>query len=175
MSKTIKQIWNVATTVLVALVVVLAGLIWGCRLLGMEAFVVQSGSMEPAHPVGSMVYVKEVDPAELEVGDVITFNLGKNIRGTHRIIEVVEENGSLAFRTKGDANDHADSGLVTPGDIVGKVLFSIPLMGYIVTYIQQPPGMYVAISAVAVILILIILPDIIFDDKKKPTQQEENQ
>lgn len=175
MKKTIKRIWNSVTTVLVALVVLLAVLIWGFRLFDMEAFVVQSGSMEPAYHVGSLVYVKEVDASELEVGDVITFNLGGNVRGTHRIIEVVEENGALAFRTKGDANETADNGLVSPADIIGEVKFTIPYLGFLITYIQSPPGMYVAVTVVAVILLLIILPDILFGEKKKEKKREDAQ
>jgi len=60
-------------TVLVGAVVVLAALLWGFRLLGYEVLVVQSGSMEPEYPVGSMVYVKPVDAEQLRTGDVITF------------------------------------------------------------------------------------------------------
>lgn len=167
MSKTVKRIWNTATTVLVALVVLLAALLWGIQLLGVDVFVVQSGSMEPAISTGALVYVKDVDASDLEVGNVITFHLGGNVLGTHRIIEITEENNAPAFRTKGDANDHPDNGLVTPSEIVGKVIFSIPYLGFFVAYIQQPPGMYAAFGAVALILLLIVLPDILFDEKKK--------
>lgn len=167
MQKTIKQVWNTITTILVSLMVLLAALLWGFKLLGMDVFVVQSGSMEPAYHVGSLVYVKPVDAAQLETGDVITFELGGGVRGTHRIIEVLDENGTLAFRTKGDNNDNADYNPVLPEDIVGKVKFTIPYLGFLVTYIQQPPGTYVTISVVAVLLLLTILPDIIFPEKKR--------
>lgn len=167
MKRNIKRIWNGITTVLVALMILLAAAIWGVRLVGMDVFVVQSGSMEPAYPVGALVYVKETEPARLEVGDVITYNLTGSTRATHRIVELHREDGVLCFKTKGDANEQADSGYVAASDIVGKVLFSIPSLGYLVAYIQSPPGLYVAFSVVAVILILIILPDLIFDDKKK--------
>ena len=165
--KKIKRIWNTVTTVLVVLIVLLAALLWGPRLIGMDVFVVQSGSMEPDYHVGSVVYVRQTDAAELDVGDVITFHLSGNVRGTHRIIEVVEEDGTRAFRTKGDANDSPDNSLVTPSQIVGKVLFTIPWLGFLASYIQQPPGTYVMFSAIALILLLIILPDVLFDDKKK--------
>ncbi len=167
MQRTIKRVWNAITTVLVSLIVILAVLLWGFKLLGMEVLVVQSGSMEPAYHVGSLVYVKNVDASELEVGDVITFDLGGGVRGTHRIIEVVEENDALAFRTKGDANEAADNNLVLPEDIIGKVKFTIPYLGFVITYIQQPPGTYVMVCVVAFILLLTILPDIIFSEKKK--------
>lgn len=161
MSKKITQAWNAATTVLIVLVMLLAMLIWGVKLLGMDVFVVQSGSMKPAYPVGSLVYVKETDAADLQVGDVITFNMSGNVRCTHRIVEIMSDHSSIAFRTKGDANDQPDNSLVSAKDLIGKVCFTIPYLGFLAAYIQQAPGMYVAISVIVVILLLTILPDII--------------
>lgn len=174
MRNTIKRVWNAVTTVLVGLMVILAALLWGFWLLGYEVLVVQSGSMEPNYHVGSLVYVKPVDASELETGDVITFELGGGVRGTHRIIEVLDNNGSPSFRTKGDSNDHADYAPVLSEDIVGEVKFTIPYFGFLITYIQQPPGTYVTISIVAVLLLLTILPDIIFPEGNKKTKQEDN-
>ena len=171
MRNTIKRVWNAVTTVLVGLMVILAALLWGFRLLGYEVLVVQSGSMEPNYHVGSLVYVKPVDASELETGDVITFELGGGVRGTHRIIEVLEENGSRSFRTKGDNNDDADFNPVLPENIVGEVKFTIPYLGFLITYIQQPPGTYVTISVVAVMLLLTILPDLIFPEEEKKKEE----
>lgn len=173
MQTTIKRVWNIITTILVSLMVLLAALLWGFKLLGMDIFVVQSGSMEPAYHVGSLVYVKTVDATELQTGDVITFELGGGVRGTHRIVEVLAENGSLAFRTKGDANESADNNPVLPEDIVGEVKFTIPYLGFLITYIQQPPGTYIAVSVVAVLLLLTILPDIIFPEKRTTDKRED--
>lgn len=174
MIRRIKNIWNGITTLLVGIALVLAILIWGFRLIGMDVFIVQSGSMEPDYKVGGLVYVNEVDPETLEVGDVITFKLGEDTLGTHRIIEVLEENGAPAFRTKGDANDYEDNGLVTPDILVGQVKFTIPELGFLVTYIQQPPGTYFAFCAVAMLLILTILPDILFEDTSKKKKSQKN-
>ena len=167
MNHTIKRIWNTVTTVLVGLVVGLAVLVWGVQLLGLDVLVVQSGSMEPAYPTGSLVYLIKADAEELEVGDVVTFKLSANVRGTHRIIEVVEQEGRRFFRTKGDANEHADNGLLAPEDIVGQVLFGIPLLGYVIAYIQNPPGTYVAIAVGALLALLTFLPDLLTEDGKK--------
>lgn len=152
--------------------VLLAALLWGVKLLGMDVFLVQSGSMEPKYHVGSVVYVKPVDTDELKVGDVITYQISSTVRGTHRIVEVVEDGGSRAFRTKGDANEEADLGLVKPSAIVGKVVFSIPLLGYFAAFIQHPPGSYLLVSAGAVILLLILLPDLLFPAKKEKMEDE---
>lgn len=169
----IKKIWNVMTTVLVGAVVVLAVLLWGAKLIGLDVLVVQSGSMEPAYPVGSLVYVQKVDPAELTVGDVITFELGGGVRGTHRIMEIVQDGDELAFVTKGDANEEADISPVRIQNLVGQVKFTIPMLGFLVAYIQHPPGIYMAGSTAAVLLLLTILPDLIFPEKEADKKEEE--
>ena len=172
MNQNTKRIWNGFTSVLIGLLVILAILLWGAGLLGYEVLIVQSGSMEPNCPIGSLVYVKPVDPGELLPGDIITFDLGGGIRGTHRITAVVNDGGELYFRTKGDANEMEDSNPVLPGDVVGRVEFTIPHLGYLATYIQQPPGTYVTISAVAILLLMTILPDVIFPDENKKDERK---
>jgi len=188
MSKTVKRVWNIVTWLIVALAILLAILLVGVRLLGFEPLVVTSGSMGKACPVGSLIYVKEVDYHDLKVGDVITFALrdvkdGEPIRvdddtlATHRIIEVLtdpEEPDTLRFVTQGDANDNPDGAPVHYKNIVGRVSFTIPKLGYVSNYIQNPPGMYVAISGGAVLLLLIFLPDLFSsDDKSKKKKEEE--
>jgi len=90
------------------------------------------------------------------VGDPITFVLNEDlVVATHRVIAIDAE--KQHFYTKGDANETEDANPVLPGDIVGLVRFSIPQLGFLVTYIQSPPGTYVAISAAALLLLLSIL------------------
>ena len=172
MNKATKIILKTISTSIVALIVVFAFLLVGVRIFNVQIYTVLSGSMEPNYHVGSLVYVKPVDVAELKVGDVITFELGGGIRGTHRIIEVLEDNGSLTFQTKGDNNDHADANPIRPEAIVGKVKFTIPYLGFGAAYIQQPPGKFIAFSAAALILLLTILPEILFPEEKKSNKSE---
>lgn len=86
-----KKYWNVFTNVLIAVVVVLAVMLVGVRLVGLQVFTVLSGSMEPTYHTGSIIYVRDVDPFKLEEGDVITFLLDEDTVATHRIIEVVPD------------------------------------------------------------------------------------
>lgn len=172
MQSQIRRIWNGVTSVLVGIMLILAVLLWGVKFMGLNVFIVQSGSMEPAYHVGSVVYVKTADAADLRVGDVITYQLSNSVRVTHRIVEVVEDGGGRAFRTKGDANEEADLGLVQSTAIVGKVVFSIPLLGYFTAYIQHPPGSYLLIAAGAAILLLILIPDLLFPVKKGKMEDE---
>ena len=58
-------------------------------------------------------------------------------------------------------------------NVIGTPVFSIPYLGYVADYIQHPPGMYVAISAGAVLLLLVFIPDIFADsgEEKKPSRR----
>lgn len=162
---TVKKIWNIASTVLVAIVVIFAVLLVGVRLFDIQVYSVISGSMEPEYPVGSLIYVKEVDPSEIKVGDVITYVLPNDMPSTHRVIGVDAANQH--FYTKGDANDIADGSPVHFKNLIGTPVFKIPLLGYVAYYIQHPPGMYIAIAIGAILLILVFLPDLFKKDGKK--------
>ncbi|MBE6111937.1 MAG: signal peptidase I [Peptococcaceae bacterium] len=175
MGKTLLKIWNGITTILVVLVVVLALLLAGPRILGMDVFTVLSGSMEPTYHTGSLIYVKDVDPFELEAGDVITFMLDEDTVATHRVVEVVpdeEDASTVRFRTKGDANNAEDGSLVHYKNVLGSPVFTIPKLGYFANFIQNPPGMYLAISAGAVLLMMVFLPDLFTsDDSEEPKRR----
>ena len=158
------------TTVLVVAVVLLAIALAGVRLFGLQVYTVLSGSMEPAYHVGALLYDKKVDPAQLRPGDVITFMLDEDTIVTHRIVEVVpdeEDPSVIRFRTKGDANAAEDGSLVHYKNVLGTPVFTIPKLGYFANFVQQPPGLYVAIAFGAVLVLLAFLPDLLGDDKKK--------
>ena len=164
MPNAVKRIWNIVTSVLVAAVVVLALLLAGARLVGLQVFTVLSGSMEPAYQTGSIIYVKKVDYTQLQAGDVITYLLDEDTVSTHRIGGVVpdeEDPTVLRYRTKGDANDAEDGTLVHYKNIIGSPIFTIPKLGIFANYIQNPPGMYVAISGGALMLLMVFLPELI--------------
>lgn len=166
----IRKIANGLSTVVMVLVVLLALTLVGGRLFGMQTYAVLSGSMEPAYPTGALLYVRKVDPADIQPGQVITFLLDEHTVATHRVVEVIpdpEEAGIYRYRTKGDANEAADAGLVHCKNVLGTPVASIPYLGYVITWIQNPPGTYIAISAAAVLLLLVFLPDLFPEDKKK--------
>lgn len=174
--KTLRKTWSLVSTVLVSLVVLLALLLVGARLFGLQVFTVLSGSMEPTYHTGSLIYVKKVDPYTIQNGQVITFMLDEDTIATHRVVGIVpdEEDASvIRFRTKGDANETEDGGLVHYKNVIGTPVFTIPYLGYVASYIQHPPGMYVAIAAGAVLLMLTFLPDIFAPEEKSETESEE--
>ena len=176
MFSTVGKIWNWLTTILVTIVVILAILLVGVRVAGIQVYTVLSGSMEPTYHVGSLIYVRPVDPFKLEAGDPITFMLDADTVATHRIVEVVpDENDSsvVRFRTKGDANDAVDGSLVHYKNVLGKPIATIPNLGYFANYIQHPPGSYLAISAGAILVLMVFIPDLFSSEgeQKKETKK----
>ena len=160
---------NIVSTVIVALVVLCALLIVGVRAFGFTPYIVLSPSMKEQYPPGSIVYVKEVDPDTLQVGDDITFQLSGDIPATHRIVEKVYETiGSpyYEFRTKGTNNEAPDANLGPPSTVIGKVFFSVPLLGFVVDFIQRPFGIYACAAGAILLIILMLLPDVIFPGEK---------
>lgn len=182
--KTVLRIWNAITTVLVVIVVALAVVLAGVRVFGLQVFSVLSGSMEPEYHVGALIYVQKVDPYTLQVGDDITFLLDEETVATHRIVGILPDENDptvIRFRTQGIANDQEDGTPVHYMNVVGKPIFTIPYLGYVAHFIQNPPGTYVAVSIGALILFLIFLPDVLTEDnsgektekkKKKPKKGE---
>jgi len=124
-----------------------------------KVLTVLSGSMEPAIHTGSIVMVKPA--TNYQIGDIITFGkIGKTQTPiTHRINDIRVQEGKPIYITKGDANNAPDTREVTPAEIHGKVLFSVPFAGYAVDFARKPLGF----------LLIIIVPAaaIIFDEARK--------
>ena len=160
----LKKAWDIFTSIIVIVAIVLAILFVGFRVIGFEVYTVVSGSMEPEIPVGSLVYVKEIDPFKLKSRDVISYLVSENTIVTHRVTEIVpdpEDPSVIRFRTKGDANDVEDAGLVHGKNIIGKVRFHIPLLGYVAHFLHTPLGRYIALVGGSILLLVTFVPDIV--------------
>lgn len=94
-----------------------------------------TGSMSPGLPPGTLIVVRPVDPAEIRIGDVLSYQLesGKPAVVTHRVVErtVDVRTGEYVFRTQGDANGTPDAVPVMPVQIKGVVWYSVPLLGWV--------------------------------------------
>ena len=168
------RILNGIGTIGVVLIVVLTILLVGTRLFGIYPYTVFSGSMEPTYHTGSLIYVKDIDPFDLEAGDVITFMLDEDTLATHRIVEVVpdaEDPSTIRFVTKGDANEFIDGSMVHYKNVVGTPIFTIPYLGYLANFVQNPPGIYIAIAFCAFLVLLAFLPDL-FDEEKDKSKKK---
>lgn len=154
-----KKLFSIFTSIIMILVIILAILLVGVRIVGIQPYIVTSGSMEPAYHVGSVVYVKPTDVNMLKVGDAITFNMGNEELVTHRIISIENKNGSLYFATKGDANEMADLNPVRAGQIQGKVIYTIPELGKLEAFIKTTRGRIVAICIAGILFVLVALQE----------------
>ena len=127
--------WAVTALVVSVVLIVLAAA--GPTLIGHKSFIVLSGSMEPAIPLGSAVVTEPVRPTLLKEGDVITFVTPAERFVTHRIVEVVQDDGGLGFRTQGDANTSSDPVVTRPPNVYGRMVYDVPWAGYILHYANQ--------------------------------------
>lgn len=133
--------------------------------LGWKPFIVLSGSMESQIYAGDIAIVKQVDTNTLKKGDIIAFK-ENDIVITHRIDEVIQEDETTKYITKGDNNNTQDSGYVLPEQVEGKFEFKIARLGNLAMFIQTPLGMIVCLSIPILILIVIQI-----NDSKKDKEQ----
>lgn len=139
---TVRRLLDVGAMVaLVALVLVVVIYAFPAIVGAEQSYVVLSGSMEPSISTGDAIIVQHVSTSRIAAGDVITFRVeGETTPTTHRVVEVVDDGDSSAFRTKGDANENVDPRVVPADAVVGRVLVVIPYLGFLLTYIDRPLG-----------------------------------
>ena len=115
--------------ILLALVILAAAGVMVPRLFGVQEYAVVTGSMEPAVPTGSLVFVSRTDASKLVPGDIIAYKSGSGSETpiVHRVVENDVEAKELI--TKGDANSSEDIFPVGYDQVVGKVIFHVPLIG----------------------------------------------
>lgn len=106
------------------------------NFLGIKTYVIISGSMEPNLQIGDIVIVKKVAQNELEKGDIISYRQGQSVI-THRIAEVIDKEGEVEYKTKGDNNNAEDSGTISYEMIEGKVVKHISQVGKIAIILQK--------------------------------------
>ena len=168
MNKTLKKIWDTISTILVVIIVLCAIFLTGSRIMGFQCYTVISGSMEPAYSVGDLLYVIKTDPTDIQVGDPITFVLNEElVVATHRVVRIDSENSR--FYTKGDANETEDNDPVHFNNVLGVARFSIPYLGYVASFVQNPPGLYITVAACVILLLAVFLPDML---RKKSKSDE---
>lgn len=126
-----------------------------------KLFSVQSGSMKPTLNIGDLIITKEQN--DYNPQDIVTFDGGvdnnKKIIITHRIVEEKTKSNVEYYTTKGDYNSVNDIDEISKEIIIGKYLFKIPLVGYLITFARTVPGF----------IILLVIPStiIIYEEVKK--------
>jgi signal peptidase len=119
-----------------------------------QFFIVTSGSMEPLVKSGSLALTKRVDPLSLKIGNIVAFTSPYNSKETilHRL-NAIKSTTPLLFTTKGDHNFSPDQWDLTENAIKGRYLFSLPYLGKIIAFIQNPLGFILIICLPAIFLV----------------------
>lgn len=116
-------------------------------MMGIRPMIILSGSMQPAIETGSICLVNtKVGYSKIKSEDIITFNL-RDVKVTHRVQKITRD----GIITKGDANEVSDLGVVTEKTYYGKVIGSVPYLGFIFQYIRN----HMAFFATASVIVLI--------------------
>jgi len=126
----------------------------GALFKNYRAYIVQSGSMAPALPVGSVVFTQSA--TEYSEGDIITFSVNSSLI-THRIVEVNED----SYNTKGDANEDPDSTPVPKDKVVGHSILTVPYLGYLANFVRTPKGFVMLVVIPASIIVYEELKNIL--------------
>jgi len=128
-------------------------------VVGYKPVAVYSGSMEPTIPVGALALDRAIPARDVGVGDVITFS-DPYVKGrlvTHRVIDILQTPHGLAYRTKGDANPGRDPWTIRLAGDVGRVSFSVPVVGYILFYAhtREVRGALICVAALALVFAML--------------------
>lgn len=159
--KVIKGIINVLTT----LIIIIGGIFLILYVCGFVPYVVLSGSMEPTIETGSLCFInKNIKYKSIKEKDIIAFKHKNGTLVTHRAVKVTKS----GITTKGDSNKNTDGNLVKKENFVGKNVFWIPKVGYIVKKFQSTKGVIILITCV----VLLFVSGLLFgEDDKKPKEK----
>lgn len=135
--KLIPALCNIVGTLILLSVILSCVPVTVPRFMGYEIYNVVSGSMEPEIPVGSVIYVEEAAPEEVQEGDVIAF-WSNNSVVAHRVVKNKVVEGS--FVTKGDANAQEDMNEIDYEALVGRVAAHYPALGQLMVLYTSSMG-----------------------------------
>lgn len=165
-NKTIAKILDLIGTGIVVIFIVLILPLTIPKLFGYEIYGILSESMEPEIMTGSVVYVKEIEPEKVQVNDIITYQMDakSSVVATHRVVSVDLENET--YITKGDNNDAVDALPVGFNRLLGKTVFSIPLLGEFSILLHSSNGIAIIIFSFVISIFCWIFADILKNKKK---------
>lgn len=123
---------------------------------GKFPMIVLTDSMYPVIEAGDLIICNTAEADEIRVNDVISFydpmGSGTSVV-THRVLEIVTEDGEISFRTKGDNNNAEDTALVPAENLIGIYQSRIAMVGHVAMFMQTTPGLIVC--CVCPILLLV--------------------
>lgn len=152
--KVLKKVTKIILNTITTFIIVAGILFVVLFFLGIQPYVVESGSMEPTIKTGSVCFINQRAKYEdMKVGDIIAFKLDTGDFATHRIKNISNE----GMITQGDKNTAEDNVVTTRANFIGKNILSIPNAGFIVKGIQEPKGKIILGTVIVVLLLAAIL------------------
>jgi signal peptidase len=154
---------TLAVLLLLAVLAIAALAIVIPRLTGSVPLTVLTSSMEPGMPPGTLAVVRPVDPDDIGVGDIVTYQIRVDVPGviSHRVVGItVGADGRRLFTFKGDNNTAVDPDRVVPAQIMGRVWYSIPGLGFVNTTVAGNaktwivPTLGIALIGYALVLVV---------------------
>lgn len=166
----VKKICNILSTLVLLVLLAAAAVLLVPMLFGYKEMVVVSGSMEPAIPVGSLVYVKPLEADQLETGDICTYYLSdRETFVTHRVMSI--DKGAQTLVTQGDANDTED-GDVSFSQVYGRAEFHLPYLGIAIQNLHTSAGIMIICGVIMLVILLNFIPAIL-DAAEEEKQQKD--
>ena len=137
-------------------------------ILGYSIMRVATGSMRPELPINTLIVTQQVDPNELEIGEIVTFLQSDGTTITHRIYEIHEDFSGLGirgFRLIGDANHGIpDHDIHQAGNLIGRVVASNYSLGQFLMFVHNR---FITILIIIIVLLFALKMGMSFRDKKK--------
>lgn len=164
-----KRFIALLSSLAIVLVIALAAVSFVPRVFGYTPYAVLSGSMEPELPVGSMVFVRQVEPTDIAVGDSVTFYRSDGAVVTHQVYEI--DPVAQTIGTQGIANKNADGIIMHDAEytpfsrVIGIVSFCVPYLGFVNAYCTTMPGLLVVVAVLALLVVASIVLDRVVPDE----------
>lgn len=170
--KMLKRVASVALSFLVVIMVIAVLYFMYCNVSGKAPFVgkyavvkIITPSMEPSIPAGTYILTEKVRAESVQEGDVIMFySKDPSIYGkinTHRVAEIVSENGELSFITRGDNNLVNDAYPVAEKDLIGRYVKNADHLTAFAVFFAKPIVFFPAVILPAAVLVFFSIMDVV--------------
>lgn len=173
--KTKKNVKKTVTALLSFAVVIMAvavGYLTYCNISGKVAYVgkyaavkIITPSMEPTIPAGTYILAEKAEAESVRVGDVIMFySRDPQIYGkinTHRVVEVISDDGELSYITRGDNNSAKDSYPVSAEDLIGRYVKNADFLTAFAGFFSKPLVFFIFVIIPAAALVIVCMLDVV--------------
>jgi len=147
---------------LVFVILLAALLIVVPKIAGATPLTILTSSMEPGFPPGTLIYVLPVEPDDVHIGDIVTYQIRSGYPDliTHRVVSISStEGGESSFILQGDNNGAPDQP-IKPEQIQARLWYAVPYMGFVNSTVNGEnrswiiPVIAVGLIAYAVFLVI---------------------